>query len=124
MLKDNLIAARLKKNYTQQQVADHLNMKRQSYGAYERGVSIPDAKTLQILADYFDVSVDYLLRRDNSEDPPEIPEEDIKFALFGGVNNLTDEMYEEVLEFVEFVKQKYAKKQIKGSSVPPKGKDE
>lgn len=37
----------------------------------------------------------------------EVSEEDIKFALFGGSGEITDEMYDEVKEFVKFVKMKH-----------------
>lgn len=62
----NIIGERLRKErdgkgLIQDQVADYLKVKRQTYSAYERGVSIPDALTLQKLADYFEVSTDYLL---------------------------------------------------------------
>ena len=33
-----------------------------------------------------------------------VSEDDIKFALFGGDQEITDEMYEEVLQFAAFVK--------------------
>ena len=41
------------------------------------------------------------------EDRPEVSEDDIKFALFGGSGEITDEMYDEVKEFVKFVKMKH-----------------
>lgn len=61
MLKDNLIAARNAKNLTQQSVADYLNVKRQTYSSYERGVSVPDSPTLRKLAQLFGVPADELL---------------------------------------------------------------
>lgn len=38
-----------------------------------------------------------------------ITDDDIKFALFGGDEEITDEMYEEVKSFAAYVKQKYKK---------------
>ncbi|MBR6413470.1 MAG: helix-turn-helix transcriptional regulator [Oscillospiraceae bacterium] len=75
-------------------------------------------KNLEKLAAYFDVTPAYLMgwtsEADAAEgkDPqpsarPEVTEEDIKFALFGGTGALTDEMYNEVKEFVKFVKMKH-----------------
>lgn len=59
------------------------------------------------IADYLGVSVDYLLENDNNCDPAYKPtDEDIKFALFDGADNITDEMYEEVKRFAEYVKQR------------------
>lgn len=37
----------------------------------------------------------------------EVSEADIKFALFGGSGEITDEMYEEVKKFARFVKQQH-----------------
>lgn len=58
---------------------------------------------------------EYLARKEaekNSEppEPPAVTEEDIKFALFGGAGEITDEMYDEVKAFVQFVKMKHGQK--------------
>jgi len=74
MLKDNLIMARKLKGFTQEDVANHLNVKRQTYGAYERGISTPDAITLNELAKYFDTNTDWLMNNDINtiEDTPSV----------------------------------------------------
>lgn len=41
------------------------------------------------------------------EERPEVTEDDIKFALFGGAGEITDEMFEEVKKFAKFVKQQH-----------------
>lgn len=38
-------------------------------------------------------------------------EQNVKFALFGGDQEVTDEMYQEVLDFAKFVKEKYRRKE-------------
>lgn len=53
--------------------------------------------------------MDYLLGRENTEKKHEPTQEEIKYALFNGADGITDDMYEEVLRFAEFVKQKYKK---------------
>jgi len=74
------------------------------------------AETLSKLAGWFHVSVDYLLGK---EDAPSgdrersVSEEDIKFALFGGDGEITDEMYREVMNFAAFVKRREEEKQRK-----------
>ena len=63
------------------------------------------------IANYLDVSVEYLMGESTYSDKPSITDEDIKFALFkGDVDEITDEMYEEVKAFAEFVRNKYKKK--------------
>ncbi|WP_034862172.1 helix-turn-helix domain-containing protein [Ruminiclostridium cellobioparum] len=54
---------RKEKRKTQDDIALMLNIKRQTYSSYERNKSLPDINTLSILADYFNVSTDYLLCR-------------------------------------------------------------
>ena len=58
-----IAAARKAAGLTQDDVAGQLSLIRQTYGAYERGVSVPDALTLDALATLFSVSTDALLGR-------------------------------------------------------------
>lgn len=76
----------------------------------ERKVS---TTTAQRIADYFNVSVDYLLTGDKSEKPPIITENDLKVALFNGDQEVTDEMWQEVKNFAEMVALKYKYKKEK-----------
>jgi len=59
MLGKKLQDIRKSKKINQEEVAKHLDVKRQTYSAYERGVSVPDSLTLKKLADYFEVSIEY-----------------------------------------------------------------
>lgn len=61
MLGERLAAARKAAKLTQNDVADQLGIRRQTYSAYERGVSTPDAHTMGILAKMFGVSADALI---------------------------------------------------------------
>ena len=58
---------RMEKNLTQKQVAEGIEIAEQAYQRYEYGRTIPSAIVLIALADYFDVSLDYLVGR--SDDP-------------------------------------------------------
>ena len=68
----------------------------------------PNGTTAARLAEYFGVTTDYLLGQ--SEDrfgaARKVSDDDIKFALFGGDGDITDEMYEEVKRFAAYVKQR------------------
>ena len=72
-------------------------------------------ETLSRLADWFGVSVDSLLGKETApaEGGRSIRDEDIKFALFGGDGEITDEMFQEVRDFAAFVKRREAQKQRK-----------
>ena len=60
------------------------------------------ASTLQKIAEYFSVSVEYLL----SGETVSADEINLKVALFGGEDGITDEMLEEVKRFAAFVKER------------------
>lgn len=64
MLADRLKELRKIKKKTQQDIADHLGITRPAYTAYEQGNRNPDYDLLSKLANYFDVSTDYLLGRE------------------------------------------------------------
>lgn len=53
--------------YTYQQIADHMNLKLRTVKYYASGEIKPDYYGLISLADYFNVSLDYLVGR--SDDP-------------------------------------------------------
>ena len=56
---------RLLYGYTQQQIAELLHIKQQSYIRYEYGTGDPNLQTLVILSEICNVSVDYLLGKEN-----------------------------------------------------------
>ena len=60
---EKLKRIRLKMNLTQKDVAKILGITRTAYANYEQGLREPDLLTLWKIADFFDVSVDYLLVR-------------------------------------------------------------
>ena len=59
MIGKRLQVVRKSKRINQEEVARYLDVKRQTYSAYERGVSVPDSITLKKLADFFEVSTEY-----------------------------------------------------------------
>ena len=54
---------RNKNNLTQIQLAEKLGISFSAISMYERGERKPDYEILEAIADYFNVSVDYLLER-------------------------------------------------------------
>lgn len=55
---------REEKNLSQRDISEYLGITRQAVAAYEIGKREPDYETLRSLADYFGVSVDYLIGRE------------------------------------------------------------
>lgn len=62
---ENLKLLRTQNKLKQDVIASSLNIPRSTYQSYEYGVAEPDIKTLIKIADYFDVSLDYLCGRQN-----------------------------------------------------------
>lgn len=58
-----LAKLRKEKGLLQKEVAAYLNMTVATISNYEKGVHSPDLNTLIKLADFYDVSTDYLLQR-------------------------------------------------------------
>lgn len=67
------------------------------------------AKYTNAIANFFGVSVDYIINGTEDSESKVISNDDIKVALFGGDDEVTDEMWEEVKGFVDYVKNKYRK---------------
>lgn len=63
MLGKQLKSARLSNNFTQQEVADKLNISRQSISKWENGSSAPDVHTLKMLASFYKTSIQDLTRK-------------------------------------------------------------
>ncbi|EOS47166.1 hypothetical protein C810_01482 [Lachnospiraceae bacterium A2] len=64
MFNKRLREVRMQKGLTQQKMADYLNIGLRSYQKYEQGERSPSLDCLVSIADIFDVSLDYLLCRD------------------------------------------------------------
>ena len=64
MFSKRLNELRHSRGLTAQQMADHLDMELRAYRNYESGNRQPSLATLTRIADILDVSLDYLLCRD------------------------------------------------------------
>ena len=99
------------KNISVYRACTDIGLNRSAVAKWKSGGK-PNGSTAAKLADYFGVSTDYLLEQTDEKTPAEIQrvvsDEDIKFALFGGDGEITDEMYEEVKRFAAFIKQREA----------------
>ena len=60
---------RIDRGLTQKQVAEYLNIKQNTYSQYEIGVLNYPVDVVVKLADYYNVSTDYLLGRTTVKDP-------------------------------------------------------
>ena len=60
------------------------------------------ASSLSKIANYFKVSVEYLIKGEISR----AGKEELKVALFGGGANVTDAMWDEVLRYAQYIKER------------------
>lgn len=76
----NILGKRIKKlreasNISQITLSKHLNISNTTLSQYETGKRIPSDEIKNKLADYFNVSLDYLLGRTNNKNAIDIPQE-------------------------------------------------
>ena len=66
---ENIRNLRIDNGYTQKQIAQELGISQNTYSQYEIGVLNYPVDALITLADFYGVSVDYLLGRTNRKEP-------------------------------------------------------
>ena len=92
-------------NLSQQSFANIINVSQSTVGMWESGKRTPDSEMLAKIADYFDVSVDYLIGR-SSEYSVNDELKGVDFALYNETKELNDSQKKDVLKFVQFLKNK------------------
>ena len=123
-LSDNLKTLRQAKGVYQKDVANWLGIDRTTYVKYERGQSSPDHDVLLELANYFSVSVDYLLGK--SDTPAVSQQKGVKIPVLGRVvAGIPIEAVEEILDYEEISADmaahgEYFALQVFGQSMEPK----
>ena len=64
-LAKNLKALRIEYNLSQQKLANAIGVSQKAIDYWEKGINEPKASYILLLAEYFDVSCDFLLGKDN-----------------------------------------------------------
>ena len=85
-------------------MAELLKIKRQTYSAYERGISMPDAASLLIIANFFGVSVDYILENETKTAENDRSLSKAKSQLYKITDDLTEEEQIKLLDYAELLK--------------------
>jgi len=73
MLKENLIMLRKLNGFSQEQIAEKINISRQAYAKWESGATIPDVDKAAQLARVYGVSLDGLMKTESPEGVGPIP---------------------------------------------------
>ena len=95
---------------SQQQVDDKLNISRNLLSNYERGIRQPDYQMLVRLADFYEVSLDYLLGRSDTYKTQNVCT-DRETEIINRVLRLSDESIRDLLRYVDLLELRDAKEQ-------------
>ena len=92
---------REEKKISQQKLAIELNVSQASISKYEKGLAEPDIPMLCTIAEFFHVSVDYLIGRTSTRSTPSaMPLDDREQALLQHFNALTENQKEKVEMYI------------------------
>ena len=69
MLADKIIQERKKKGWSQEELAERLDVSRQSVSKWEGGLSVPELDKIIAMSELFGVSTDYLLKNESAQEP-------------------------------------------------------
>ena len=89
---------REQKGITQEKLAKSLNVIRGTLSNWEIDHAIPDIETIKKIAEFFNVSTDYLLGRSDKKNPGRIPNEPPEW------DGLNEEERKKSLEYIRFLK--------------------
>lgn len=107
MFAKRLRVLRESQGYTSQQaLADALGVAQSTIANWECGRREPNHETLLRLADFFSVTVDYLMGHSDDPQGGRVTDASIKAALWGGDQDLSqaelDELWEDVREYAAY----------------------
>lgn len=97
---------RIKQGMTQKEIANILGISQQAYANYETGKRQPDQEMLLQIANFFDVSVDYLLGRVDKCTSHSLNEqlEGVDFALWSESRDMTEDEKKDIIDYIKFKK--------------------
>lgn len=112
MFSERLKRLRMEKGITQKELADRLHISRSTIAGYESLGKEPDGEKLCALADFFGVSVDYLLGGTDSREPispthapPAAAQRPAEAAIAGELSSLSDRQLDRLLGYIQALKE-------------------
>ncbi len=108
--KDRLKGLRLNKELTQEELGKIFNVIKQTISSWENGNSRPDIDMASNIADFFEVTTDYLLGR--TDEPKGVKQIQTIAAhrIDDPMADLPPEAIERIEEFKDMIRQKYGRK--------------
>lgn len=117
---------RTRKDLTQRQLAEALGLSESAIGMYERGQREPELETLEAIADYFNVDMDYLTGRSPIErktpvTPPSAEDvamslDEFTFAMHNHSGQLTEKDKEILLAMAQQLTDAHKRKDSDGEA--------
>ncbi|MDR1438882.1 MAG: helix-turn-helix domain-containing protein [Clostridiales bacterium] len=113
------------RNLTQSDFADAMHVHQTAVSQWETGKTNPDMEQAIAIATYFNVTTDYLLGvSDSAAAPPQSDDaladdvklDDVRYALYGEVRDLSESEAAELLSIVKQVKKIQRGKETKGGA--------
>lgn len=103
---------RIENRKTQEQVAKDLGSTKATIGRYEIGSREPKTDMLNALADYFDVTTDYLLGRTDEKRPKKERFQNVNSISahrIGKIEKLSEEALDQLDDYIQYLEIKYKK---------------
>ena len=102
---DKILLLLKEQHKKQKDLTDYLNISKGVFTDWKSGKNNSYLKHIGKIAEYFDVSVDYLLGKEKS--PTANSDETLMFALYGNDNkDVTPAMLEDIRNFAQYVREK------------------
>lgn len=73
MLKENLVMLRNIHGFSQEEIAERINISRQAYAKWESGATVPDIEKCGMLAAVYGITIDSLVKTETAEGIGSIP---------------------------------------------------
>lgn len=109
MFSERLRRLRMEKGITQKELADRLHISRSTIAGYESLGKEPDGEKLCALADFFGVSVDYLLgvtdSRELTSPAPAAAQRPVEAAIAGELGSLSDRQLDRLFGYIQALKE-------------------
>lgn len=99
---ERLAELRKNKHLKQEELAKQLGISKSALSKYERNINEPDDKTVRKVAEFFNVSLDYLMGLTREERPLHRTG-----ATLIVLDNLPQAAKDDLLKYIDFLKAKY-----------------
>lgn len=103
---------RTSRRMTQADLAKAFHVSQSTIAMWETGKRSIDAETITSVADYFNVSTDYLLGKSDDPTPPgmgPLTIDTIEYALYGEARELDEDEKKKLLELAQLMREKRAR---------------